>query len=247
MSLSVIHLNFSYPNAKVPAVDDLSYTFKPGKFYGIFGANGSGKSTLLKLLAGDLSGDAAVLLEGRVLRSFNCKERAKLLAYAAQEDELIMPFKVKDCIALGRYVWNDENNALIARLLKDWNAESLQDKPFAELSGGERQKIKLLRILAQDTRYILLDEPASSLDLPKQLELYENLQKVAHEENKCIIMVCHDLYIAPTFIDEMLIMKTGKLLYTGLPATTEAAEATSEAFGREITITRKSRYIEVSW
>ena len=247
MSLSVIHLSFSYPNSKVPAVDDLSCTFKPGTFYGIFGANGSGKSTLLKLLAGDLSGDAAVLLEGRVLRSFNCKERAKALAYAAQEEELIMPFKVKDCIALGRYAWNDENNALIARLLKDWNAEALQDKLFAELSGGERQKIKLLRILAQDTRYILLDEPASSLDLPKQLELYENLQKVAHEENKCIVMVCHDLYTAPTFIDEMLIMKAGKLLYSGFPESTEAAEATSKAFDRNFKINRKKRCIELSW
>ena len=247
MSLSVIHLNFSYPNSKVPAVDDLSCTFKPGKFYGIFGANGSGKSTLLKLLAGDLSGDAAVLLEGRVLRSFNCKERARSLAYAAQEEELIMPFKVKDCIALGRYAWDDENNALIARLLKDWNAESLQDKPFAELSGGERQKIKLLRILAQDTRYILLDEPASSLDLPKQLELYENLQKVAHQENKCIIMVCHDLYTAPTFIDEMLIMKNGKLLYAGSAETPESQKATAEAFDRNFSITRNAKHIEISW
>ena len=100
MSLSVIHLNFSYPNSKISAVDDLSCTFKPGKFYGIFGANGSGKSTLLKLLAGDLSGDAAVLLEGRVLRSFNCKERAKALAYAAQEEELIRQIKASKAPAV---------------------------------------------------------------------------------------------------------------------------------------------------
>ena len=107
---------------------------------------------------------------------------------------MILPFSVKECIALGRYVWNDKNPALIDHLLQEWNAEHLSNKQFSELSGGERQKIKLLRILAQDTRYILLDEPASSLDLARQLELYEKLQKTAHLENKCIIMVCHDLY-----------------------------------------------------
>ena len=247
MSLVIENLTFCYRRKNIPAVEYFSYTFQPGKFYGIFGTNGSGKSTLLKIAIGDLFADKAVLLENKPVREFSSKELAKLMAYAPQEEELLLPFTVKKCIALGRYAWNDNNSALIDRLLKDWNAEHLADKLFAELSGGERQKIKLLRILAQDTRYILLDEPASSLDLPKQIELYRKLQKVAHEENKCIIMVCHDLYIAPGFIDEILLLKNGNLIYSGQTETQEAAQAIRDAFEYDFTISRKNNNIEISW
>ncbi|MBO5924434.1 MAG: ABC transporter ATP-binding protein [Lentisphaeria bacterium] len=246
MSLSLIHANYSYRKGAA-AVKDLSYAFKQGKFYGIFGANGSGKSTLLKMLAGDVEPDNPVLLEDKALKAYSSMELAKLLAYAVQDAELILPFKVRDCITLGRYVWRDSDCGLIDRLLKDWNVEHLQDKQFSELSGGERQKIKLLRILAQATKYILLDEPASSLDLPKQIELYEKLQNIAHNENKCVIMVCHDLYIAPSYIDEMLIMKKGNLLYAGKVDTAEAEKAAAEAFERKFRISRKFQSVEINW
>ena len=247
MSLSVKNLTFCYLRKNIPAVNDFSYTFRSGMFYGIFGAKGSGKSTLLKILAGDLPAEQAVLLEDMPLQQLSSRSLAQLMAYAPQEEELLLPFTVKECIALGRYAWNDKNISLIDRLLKEWNVEHLSDKQFAELSGGERQKIKLLRILAQDTSYILLDEPSSALDFPKQIELYEKLQKVAHEENKCIIMVCHDLYIAPGIIDEMLLLKKGRLIYSGKSGTPEAAKATGEAFEREFVINRQGNNIEISW
>ena len=145
MSLSVKNLTFCYRRKNIPAVNDFSYTFRSGMFYGIFGANGSGKSTLLKILAGDLSAEQAVLLEDMPLQQLSSRSLAQLMAYAPQEEELLLPFTVKECIALGRYAWNDKNISLIDRLLKEWNVEHLSDKQFAELSGGERQKIKLLR------------------------------------------------------------------------------------------------------
>ena len=246
MSLSLTRASYTYRNGTV-AVKDISYTFKPGVFYGIFGANGSGKSTLLKMLAGDVAPDNPVLLEGRALRKLSSIELARLIAYAEQDAELMLPFCVRECIALGRYVWDDKNDLLIDRLLQEWNAEYLSDKQFSELSGGERQKIKLLRILAQDTRYILLDEPASSLDLGRQLELYEKLQQIAHQENKCVIMVCHDLYTAPAFIDEMLIMKKGDLLYAGKADHRDAQKAIGQTCEREFLITRTHKSIEISW
>ena len=136
---------------------------------------------------------------------------------------------------------------MIDQLLKKWNAEYLRGKSFTGLSGGERQKVKLLRILAQNTRYILLDEPASSLDFAKQLELYENLQQIAHWENKAVIMVCHDLYIAPAFIDEMLLMQKGQLVYSGNPDTQQAASTTAQAFDRNFKISRSIGKVEISW
>ncbi len=247
MSLAVNHSSFAYHNSKALALNDFSYTFVPGVFYGIFGANGSGKSTLLKLLAGDIAGDSSVLLDDRPLRQIPHLECARLIAYAAQEEELPLPFTVEECIALGRYAWPDKEPALIDQLLKKWNAEYLRGKSFTGLSGGERQKVKLLRILAQNTRYILLDEPASSLDFAKQLELYENLQQIAHRENKAVIMVCHDLYIAPAFIDEMLLMQKGQLVYSGNPDTQQAASTTAQAFDRNFKISRSIGKVEISW
>ena len=234
MSLTVENLSFAYKKGAPAVLENISCSFKRGSFYGIFGANGSGKSTLLKLLAGELKSSSEIYLDDLSLTRLDIKSRAKLMAVGAQSDELILPFTVRECIKLGRYVWNDENPELIERLLQEWNAASLAERPFAELSGGEQQRIKLLRILAQDTPYILLDEPGSSLDWSRQYELYEKLQTIAHEQNKCIIMVCHDLYTAPDFVDRMLLLKGGRIIYSGDPECEAAFQAINSAFGRRM-------------
>lgn len=247
MSLSIQKTSFAYSNSSGVALKDIACSFSRGRFYGIFGANGSGKSTLLKILSGDLKSTVPVMADGRILRSLSAGERAGILAFAAQENELILPFKVRECIKLGRYIRHDINDELIDRLMKDWQAEHLADKFFGELSGGEQQKVKLLRILAQDTPYILLDEPGSSLDWSQQLELYGKLKAIAHRENKCIIMVCHDIYTAPGFIDEMLLLNSGRIIYSGAPDVPAAAAAVANAFGRTFQVSRSSNCINISW
>ena len=104
-----------------------------------------------------------------------------------------------------------------------------------------------MRVLAQNTPYILLDEPAASLDWARQLELYEKLRKLAADAGKCVIMVCHDLYIAPGFIDEMLLMKSGRLIYSGKPDTAAAGEAVALAFERNMQISRTGNKVTLSW
>ena len=246
MSLSINKVSYQYPGTGRNVLEDFSFAFKPGRFYGIFGANGSGKSTLLKLLAGDIP-CKDVWLDGRLLNAMPPKARAKNIAVAEQENEAILPFTVKECIKLGCYIHNTVDDDLISVLLKFWKMEHLQHKMFAELSGGERQKVKLLRVLAQNTNYILLDEPASSLDWSHQIELYENLRQIVKEQSKSVIMICHDLYIAPAFIDEMLLIKQGRLIYSGAPDAPTAAEAVSAAFDRQLVINRSSNKLEISW
>ncbi|MBE6366858.1 MAG: ABC transporter ATP-binding protein [Lentisphaerae bacterium] len=247
MSLQIKELSFAYHQNRQPVLRNISCTFEPGRFYGIFGANGSGKSSLLKLAAGELDAQGTVELEGKNIASFTPREKALLLAVSAQENELVLPFKVRECIRLGRYVHGDDGNAMVEKLLSEWNVRHLAERPFAELSGGEQQRIKLLRVLAQDTCYLLLDEPAASLDWSRQLELYEKLQHLSHTENRCVIMVCHDLYIAPGFIDEMLLLKNGELLYSGLPEGAAAERAAEAAFDRAVNIKRQAHSVQVSW
>ena len=246
MALILQQVSYAYPGAGRNAVDNCSFEFLPGRFYGIFGSNGSGKSTMLKLLAGDIP-CSELTIDGKVLKKLSPREKAALLAVAEQENELILPFTVRECIKLGCYIRNEGDEELVTRLLTQWQMLHWQDKMFAELSGGERQRVKLLRVLAQDTPYILLDEPASSLDWARQLDLYGKMRTLAHESGKCVIMICHDLYMAPAFIDEMLLMKSGSLIYSGKPDSVEANAAISEAFERDITVQRCTNSVTVSW
>ena len=246
MALVLRNVSYAYPGAGRNAVENCSFEFLPGRFYGIFGSNGSGKSTLLKLLAGDIPCNN-VTIDGNLLKKLSPRQKATLLAVAEQENELILPFTVRECIKLGCYIRNNGDDELVTRLLTQWQMLDWQDKRFAELSGGERQRVKLLRVLAQDTPYILLDEPASSLDWARQLDLYGKMRSLAHESGKCVIMICHDLYMAPAFIDEMLLMKSGSLIYSGKPDSADANLAVSQAFERDIALTRSSNSVTVSW
>lgn len=246
MSLRAEYITYQYHTEKTPALDGISYEFIPGRFYGIFGSNGSGKTTLLKTLAGDINA-GKVFVDDRLLNNIPVKERALLLAIAEQENETALPFTVRECIKLGCYAVGTVNEDLIDELLTCWQMNDLQDKMFTELSGGEKQRVKLLRVLAQNTPYILLDEPAASLDWARQLELYEKLRKLAAESGKCVIMVCHDLYIAPGFIDEMLLMKSGRLIYFGKPDSVDAGNAVAQAFERNMQITRTGNNVTLSW
>lgn len=246
MALVLRNVSYAYPGAGRNAVENCSFEFQMGHFYGIFGSNGSGKSTLLKLLAGDIP-CADVTVDGKSLKSLSPRNKASLLAVAEQENELILPFTVCECIKLGCYIRNQADDELVTQLLTQWQMLHWQDKMFAELSGGERQRVKLLRVLAQDTPYILLDEPASSLDWARQLDLYGKMRTLACESGKCVIMICHDLYMAPAFIDEMLLMKDGFLIYSGKPDSDAAAAAVSNAFERNIAVKRSSNSVTVSW
>lgn len=247
MSLQIKDLTFSYHKNHCPILQNVSCRFEPGRFYGIFGANGGGKSSLLKLAAGELDSHGAVELEGKNINNFTPREKALLLAVAAQENEQILPFTVKQSIQLGRYAHGDDGSEAVEKLLDEWNMRHLSDRQFSDLSGGEQQRVKLLRVLAQDTKYLLLDEPASSLDWTRQLELYEKLHNLAHNLAKCIIMVCHDLYLSPGFIDEMLLLKDGNLVYFGRPDTLQAEQAISQAFDRSLSIKRSDNAVNISW
>ncbi len=247
MSLHIDNLSYSYRNSKNAVLENISCSFEPGKFYGIFGANGSGKSTLLKILSGEIAVKAPVTLDDKALQSYSSRARARKIAYACQANEAALPFTARECIKLGRYAWNDDNPELIDSLLKEWGAEALADRFFTELSGGEQQRIKLLRILAQDTPYILLDEPASSLDWSRQLELYEKLRKIAHQQNRAVIMVAHDLYAAPAFIDRMLILSGGSLAFNGDPSSEEALDAVNSSFGKKCALSRQDNKLIIDF
>ncbi len=207
------NVSFSYSPGN-PVLKGISACFEPGGFYGIFGPNGCGKSTLLKLITGELVPDS-----GSISPRWNDSlERARRLAVVEQEIPVHIPLTVREVVALGRYPWRrlEGTSIDIQEILEELRLAPLAEKPYSHLSGGERQRTMLARAVAQDTPILLLDEPASSLDIGFQHEFYRRLRRFARK-GKCIVMISHDLFIAPHYLDEALLLKGGAIFAGGAP------------------------------
>ena len=208
------NVSFSYSSGN-PVLKEITTRFNAGAFYGIFGPNGCGKSTLLKLITGEIVPDS-----GSISPRWNDPlERACRLAMVEQEIPGRIPLTVREVVALGRYPWMRRRKALsdIQEVLNELQLAPLAEKPYSHLSGGERQRTMLARAVAQDTPILLLDEPASSLDIGFQHEFYRLLRRFARK-GKCIVMISHDLFIAPHYLDEALLLKGGTIFARGTPA-----------------------------
>ena len=207
------NVSFSYSPGN-PVLKGISARFNGGAFYGIFGPNGCGKSTLFKLMTGELVPDS-----GSISPRWNDPlERACRLAMVEQEIPGRIPLTVQEVVALGCYPWvkRGKMSSDIEVILNELQLAPLAEKPYSHLSGGERQRTMLARAVAQNTPILLLDEPASSLDIGFKHEFYRFLRGFAHK-GKCIVMISHDLFIAPHYLDEALLLKEGTIFAGGSP------------------------------
>lgn len=219
--------NVTFGYAGRPVLNKLSTRFEPGRFYGIFGPNGSGKSTLLKLITGELTPNS-----GRLAPTYaTASERARTLAVVEQEIPARIPLSVREVVALGRYPWRKStgNTAVVEDAVRRLQLTELSSQPYSNLSGGERQRVMLARAVAQATPFLLLDEPASSLDIGFQRAFYRLLRQFARE-GKCVLMVSHDLFIAPHYLDAALLLHQGRLIAAGTPGEVLAAERLTTVF-----------------
>jgi iron complex transport system ATP-binding protein len=217
------NLNFAY--SALPVVDDVSLALPRGAMGALIGANGSGKSTLIRLLAGLLkpaSGD--VRFNGLSLSVLAPRERAKRIGYVPQSTPTIFPFTVMEVVLTGRSPYGsrfrfesaqDEQIALAA--LDALDAAHLAARPVTELSGGERQLVTVARALAQEPQLLLLDEPASSLDLKHRTQLARALRRLRDERGIAVLMITHDLMLLDAAADLIFGMKCGRMVASGTP------------------------------
>lgn len=224
------NISFSYsPGRKV--LSDISADFKPGTFHGIFGPNGSGKSSLLKIITGELKSDT-----GDISPVYsNNLERARNMAFVEQEIPGRVPLSVREVVKLGRYPWKREkdNGEMVKKAISALQLDKLTDKPYNKLSGGERQKVMLARALSQDTKILLLDEPSSSLDIAYSNLFYRLLRDLA-DNGKCVIMVSHDLFIAPRYLSSALLINNGKIVAHTDPRDALSVANIKQVFGHDL-------------
>ncbi len=236
----------SYTYAGSPAIRDVSFAVAEGRLVALTGPNGSGKSTLLKLIARVLApqqGD--VLYEETPLARWPAKEYAKRVGYLPQDPDPAFPMRALDVVVsgrapyLGRFSWEalrDWDEAERALALCD--ATHLRDRYLDEMSGGERKRVFLARVLAGTPRLILLDEPLAALDLSHVQQFSRLLRDVVDRTGCTVLFAAHDLNWAAAHCDRMLVMQSGALALDAPPSEVMRADVMLSLFGFDAEIVR---------
>lgn len=217
----------------VRVIEDLSARLERGAITAIVGPNGAGKSSLLLGLAGLLSPDAGELrLDGGQLAAMHLRSRAQLIGYLPQAPDIAWDVSARSLVALGRLPWRDRGSAAIEAALTAMDCQGLRDRPVGRLSGGERARVLLARVLAGEPGWILADEPLAALDLAHQLALARHLRACA-AEGKGVVVVLHDLALAMNHADRVMVLKEGRLIADGPPEAALAPEVIARVWGVE--------------
>jgi iron complex transport system ATP-binding protein len=198
-------------------LDDVALAVRPGEVLAVVGPNGAGKSTLLRVLCGELlpqSGE--VRLVGRELRNWPARERARKLAVLPQQSRLEFGFLAEEVVGMGRspHAPRAGDERIVQTAMERVGVSHLAGRVYPTLSGGEQQQVQLARVLAQETGFILLDEPTSSLDLRHQHQVLRLLRELA-KEDVGIMVVLHDLRLAKRYADRIAMMQQGQILAMG--------------------------------
>ena len=231
----------AYAHASGGGVAGVDLTLAAGEIVGLLGPNGAGKSTLVRLLAGTLRPTrGTVRLLGDELSTLTARARARRVAVVPQEPVFELPFSALEVALLGRHphlggvAFESERDLAIARAaLARAGAGELADRAIGTLSSGEKQRVVFARALAQETPVLLLDEPASFLDLRHQVELFDRLRELV-SDGRGVLAVLHDLNLAAEYCDRVLLMREGRLVAEGGTAETLTYANLTRVFATEI-------------
>ena len=230
------HAGFSVPDKQL--LQAIHLRFESHKVYGLIGHNGSGKSTLLKLLTRqNAPSQGRVTLDGHDVASYSARDYAKQVAYLPQHLPTATALRARELVAMGRYAWtgllgrhNATDQAAIEQAFALTHTERFADQLVDTLSGGERSRIWLAMCLAQQSRFLLLDEPLAALDIAHQLEVMGLVRELSQRLSLGVVIVIHDINLAAQYCDELVALKQGQLLRTGTPAEMMTAEVLHEIY-----------------
>lgn len=242
MSLEARNLTIGY--SRHPVLRDLNVRIPQGAVTAIIGPNGCGKSTLLKGLAGLLTlSSGQVLLDGDDLGSLRPRAVARKMTLLPQSPIAPEGIRVSELIARGRTPWlrpfrpaGPADRAAVARAIKAADVADLLDARVSDLSGGQRQRVWIAMALAQETGWLLLDEPTTYLDLRHQLDLLKLVRQLNANQQRNIVMVLHDISLAARFADHLIAMRDGRIMAEGSPEAVISAEVLERIFGLEATV-----------
>jgi iron complex transport system ATP-binding protein len=206
----------------------LGFSLRRGSLVVVVGPNGAGKSTLLQAAAGLLESSGGVAWGGEDPRRIPVLDRARRLAWVGQETRFDFAFTVREVVAQGRHMWNDDGRG-VEEALAALDLQALADRPVTRLSGGERQRVLLARALATGAPLQLWDEPVAQLDVRHSLEVLALARRLA-DGGSTLVLTIHDLRLAWRF-DQVLVLQGGRLVGDGPPAAVLTPEKILAVFG----------------
>jgi len=223
-------------------VDDVTTTIPTGGITSVIGGNGAGKSTLLSMAARLLpTTSGEIFLDGMNVHTTPGDVIARRLAILRQENHLAVRLTVRDLVAFGRYPYSKGRLTKVDRRAIDQALDYLHLGPLAnrhldELSGGQRQRAFVAMVLAQETDYVLLDEPLNNLDMRHAAGMMQILRRTADELGKTIVLVLHDINFASVYSDHIIALRDGRIVAEGDPEAIVTTERMREIYGLEIPV-----------
>ena len=226
MTLRLHDVRYAYAGAQGEALAGVSLAVEPGQFVAVLGPNGSGKTTLVRIALGALSpSGGSAEIEGRPAHLWPRQELARLVGVVPQREDNLFPQRVRETVLLGRYphlsMWGREraeDHAAVQRALAACDVENLAVRWVWTLSGGEYQRVRIARALAQEPKLLVLDEPGVSLDLKHEMGLFELVRGLVDTQGLGVLMITHDLNLAARFADSVLLLSEGRAIAAGAPA-----------------------------
>lgn len=207
----------------IPLLEDISLTFQSREIWGIIGPNGSGKTTLLHTLAGLLPAlSGSIDINQQPLSLIPSKHRAKKIGLLLQDIDFPFPCSVLETVLLGRYPYQKNwlldsplDIALSKKILTKVKLDHYAYRSTTHLSGGEKRRLALATLLAQNPLIYLLDEPTNHLDIQQQIQMLNLFSEQAKKQNKIVIMVLHDLHLAKMFCEKIILLGHNKRIIWG--------------------------------
>lgn len=217
--IQVRSLTKKYGNKTV--VDNVSLSLSKGKLTSLIGPNGAGKSTVLSMVSRLMQpNEGAVLIEGKEIGQWDPKELAKKLAILKQSNHINMRLTIRELVGFGRFPHSGgnltrEDEEKIDEALGYMQLKDLEHRYLDELSGGQRQRAYIAMVIAQNSEYILLDEPLNNLDMKHAAEIMKTLRKLVDDLGKTVIIVIHDINFASCYSDYIVALKDGVIAKEG--------------------------------
>ncbi|MBE6469738.1 MAG: ATP-binding cassette domain-containing protein [Coriobacteriaceae bacterium] len=236
--------NLSKHYGTTPVVGSVDIELPRGRVISLIGPNGAGKSTVMGMLSRLIWPDGGeVTLEGRPLRSWNSTELSKRIAILTQQNNLDMKLTVRELVSFGRFPYSRtrltrEDHAIVERAIDYMELGPLAERFIDELSGGERQRAHIAMAIAQDTDYILLDEPTNNLDIYHATALMRTVRRLADELGRTVVVVLHEINYAAFYSDYVYALKDGAVAAKGTVEEVMRRDVLSKIYGVDFEIIR---------
>jgi iron complex transport system ATP-binding protein len=224
-----------------PILHEVSLTAKPGEVTGLIGPNGSGKTTLVRVAARGLAPQTGIVgVQGIDPYTVSARQAARMVAVVPQEVAPVFTYTVLEMVLMGRSPYQSmwgrsgaDDWAQARWAMRAASVQHLSDRPYQELSAGERQRVVLAQALAQDAPVLLLDEPTTHLDIRHVVEMLTVVSRLARSHARTVLVILHDLNLASAYCDRIYVMESGRIVASGVPASVLTATLLREVFGVE--------------